>query len=100
MKLRISLHARYLGLMAALGIVPLACDSTIESDFECTGDAPHMVQGQDSGYAVCEEGQRHRPKAVACASQLPRAQSWHDRSRAPRPVHDRCRLHRAGARLV
>lgn len=73
MKLRISLHARYLGLLAALGVVPLACDSTISSDFVCSDSQPVTANGQDTGYAVCSEGQRHRPEAVTCASTLPRA---------------------------
>jgi hypothetical protein len=77
MKLRISLHARYLALFGALGLVPLACDgaTTGTDEFPCSASTPDIVMGQESGYETCTEGQRHRATAVQCASELPRATS-------------------------
>lgn len=68
-----SFHARYLALLGALGLVPLACATVETNDFPCSDSAPDVVQGQDSGYAICTEGARHRPTAATCASALPRA---------------------------
>lgn len=72
MKLRVSFHARYLALLGALGL-PVACSAVETSAFPCSDSSPDVVQGQDSGYAVCTEGARHRPTAATCASALPRA---------------------------
>ncbi len=75
MTLRISLQARYLALLAALGVVPVACDTTVSNDFPCSDSQPVMANGEETGYALCAEGQRHRPEAVTCASSLPRTDS-------------------------
>ncbi len=72
MKLRVSFHARYLALLGALGL-PVACSTVEANDFPCSESSPEIVQGQDSGYAICTEGARHRPTPATCASALPRA---------------------------
>lgn len=74
MKLRISLYGRYLALVGALGLAPVACgdDTPGTDEFPCTTSEPDVVMGQETGYEICSEGQRHRASTATCASALPR----------------------------
>jgi len=61
-------------LLLALGLNPLGCSNAIEDDPGCLTSTPELIQGQPTGFSVCdEEGTRgtHIPGATTC-SPLPR----------------------------
>ncbi len=75
MRIRTPLAAFSFTLLAALGLS--ACGSTSEdgggpSAYPCTNPMP-AVAGKQTGYEQCEGGWRHRPEAVECPSDVPRA---------------------------
>lgn len=48
-----------------------AADAGKASPFPCLDSKPLVVQGKDTGYAVCANGMVHRPKVAACPPYQP-----------------------------
>lgn len=80
MKLRISMDGFRVGLLAALGVLPVsACGGSSEgggggsSSFPCDDPSPVTVDGTDTGYVSCGGEFTHRASIVECPSIVPRA---------------------------
>lgn len=73
-KVRRLLSAGFLSALAA-GCKPGPPESASANapSLECEGSSPIALFGRDTGFSRCSNGMRHRPRAVECASFLPRA---------------------------
>src|SRR5688572_8373791 len=70
--------ARWLCLAAPAATLAAACGSrgaespTLAPQLICEGSYLETEDGKETGFAICSNGMRHRPKATACPNQLPR----------------------------
>jgi hypothetical protein len=75
-----AMACRWSCVVLLLAVLSPACGSrgaespaSLAPGLICQGSRPDLIEGKETGLAICSNGMRHRPKAETCPSFLPRA---------------------------